>query len=142
MQTYDNLFRKTTIGFVLSFASWLPPTLPFLLPICRICGCTLAPIGRRSRRNTWPVFPTALGCFFYYRKNAENRSLSVFSVNSICCNDYSATLNSLMVPVSEENTVPILKSLRPSASYGRAYPLSSICCKASSAVPSSLNSKM
>ena len=49
-------------------------------------------------------------------KNAENRRLSAFSVNSICYDDYSATLNSLMVPVSEENTVPTLKSLRPSAS--------------------------
>ena len=51
------------------------------------------------------------------KKNAENRRLSAFSVNSICYDDYSAILNSLMVPVSEENTVPTLKSLRLSASY-------------------------
>ena len=49
-------------------------------------------------------------------KNAENRSLSAFSVNSICYDDYSVILNSLIVPVSEENTVPTLKSLRLSAS--------------------------
>ena len=35
--------------------SQLPPTPPFL-PWCRKCGCTLAPAGRRIRRNTWSVF--------------------------------------------------------------------------------------
>ena len=43
-------------------------------------------------------------------KNAENRRLSAFSVNSICYDDYSATLNSLIVPVSEEKSVLMMKN--------------------------------
>ena len=37
---------------------------------------------------------------------------------------------SLIVPVSEEKLMPTLNSLRLSAAYGKAYPLSSICLRA------------
>ena len=44
----------------LKLFSKLPPIPLFLLSSFRKCGCTHAPVGRRSRRNTWSVFPTAL----------------------------------------------------------------------------------
>ncbi len=49
---------------------------------------------------------------------------------------------SLIVPVSEEKLMPTLNSLRLSAAYGKAYPLSSICLRATAAVELSLNSKI
>ena len=59
-------------------------------------------------------------CVYLYQYKTRfiksNLKFCILSVNSICYDDYSATLNSLIVPVSEENTVPTLKSLRPSVS--------------------------
>ena len=52
------------------------------------------------------------------------------------------SFQSEMVPVCDEKTAPTLCRHRWSATYGRAYPRSSICCNASSALPSSLNSKI
>ena len=41
---------------------------------------------------------------------AEHIHFFAFSVNRICYDDYSATLNSLIVPVSEEKSVLMMKN--------------------------------
>ena len=46
------------------------------------------------------------------------------------------------VPVSDDKEAPMRNTVRLSALYGLAYPFSFIWARASSAVPSSLNSKM
>ena len=58
------------------------------------------------------------------------------------CKNHSPTSQSATVPVSEEIFTPILQIFFPLDRYSVAYPISSICCKAATAEPSSLNSKI
>ena len=68
------------------------------------------------------------------------RAAIIISMSVVFLRIYSFTSHFSMFLASLLKLTPTLNILRPSASKGRAYCLSSICRKASSAVPSSLNS--
>ena len=64
----------------------------------------------------------------------------MISIRLCFMSDYTFTSHFSMFLRLLLKLIPTLYSLRVSVAKGRAYRLSSICCKASSAVPSSLNS--
>ena len=72
-----------------------------------------------------------------------NYPIKLLAIQNIWIEKFQSLMsNSATVPVSDEMFTPILYIILPDDMNSVAYPLSSICRKASSAEPSSLNSNM